>query len=125
MNLFETCFLIVAFIRNAATEDPTFTVEAVSSDSGIPASADPSLSSALTVVRQGPPVPVLLVGGDAPLEPLLLPPLVDAFPEIPDRVGDTPLRVQTVVEAEPAGEEQPLDVPWVWDDKVCSPLLIR
>lgn len=71
-------------------------------------------------VERAPAAPAVPV-----LEPLMLPPVLDVYPEVPDRVGDRPLQVETVIEAEPTGDEQQLDVPWVWDDKVCSPLLNR
>ena len=116
------------FIRSPAI------LEGIGADSPARGSPDQKRDSELTVLRQNMPAPLLVVsGGDAaglqlmsdPLEPLLLPPVVDVFPEVPDRVGDTPLQVQTVIEAEPADDAEPLDVPWVWDDKVCSPLLNR
>ena len=116
------------------------TLEGLSADASSQASPDKKRDSELTVLRQSLPGSVIVVGGDGgpvvgapdlqlmsePLEPLLLPPVVDVLPEVPDRVGDTPLQVQTVIEAEPADDgDEPLDVPWVWDDKVCSPLLSR
>ncbi|XP_037089995.1 uncharacterized protein LOC119110326 [Pollicipes pollicipes] len=92
----------------------------VDSDGAGPAGGVLLGRSRLVSVERAAPEPVVSL-----LEPLMLPPVLDVYPEVPDRVGDTPLQVETVVEAAPPNDEQQLDVPWVWDDKVCSALLNR
>ncbi|XP_043219090.1 uncharacterized protein LOC122380196 isoform X2 [Amphibalanus amphitrite] len=137
MNLITLCYAAGILAQVSTADDPSAVLEGISADASSRGSPDQKRDSEVTVLRQGVPAgPLLLVGpaGDPAggvqlvqdsLEPLLLPPVVDVFPDVPDRVGDTPLQVQTVIEAEPADDDEPLDVPWVWDDKVCSPLLNR